>query len=605
MLAAPQLLTHRRRNSRTPLVLGLGSLLLWVLAVKQANLNAMTPDGLVSILGLTYFLGLGLIVVALALEIMRLGSRSRNLILLTVIFVLYIYGTACAIEPVAGLQAGFVHAGFILYILQHGHALNDYDARFSWPGAFSLGAVLVSFAGLHNALAFLRWFPLLIELSYMAPLIVIARCSGVGKRAAWLGIVFYYASNWIYQDYFSPQALNILFYLVIIATVFACWEPATLRYPAVRNIVLRLFAAIRALFTRSRWEGLDTTTEWPHTHVVAIMLILSLIGLASAISHQLTPYALLLALAALLFTRQLARPELIVVVLLFAVGWLSLGASNYWIGHLNVIFGGVGQLSGTVGANVTSRVVGSATHKFIVDARILETMALYSLGAIGALRRRPTSRALEALAGAPLILPFVQSYGGEGLLRAVLFGLPFISLLAASAILPNRVGPIPAIVPWLPFRHAGRKTIAALVATAVLILAVATVFVRGGNDSYESWTTGEFAAVDYMYNHIAPGQTLGLANSYIPYGYRDVDLIHIFIPDGNKRSRWPVSFAKHEATWVILSRSEWSWGVNVAGYPNDWQAKLEHSLLSEGYVVSKTWPTATILRAQKTVLVGH
>jgi hypothetical protein len=139
----------------------------------------------------------------------------------------------------------------------------------------------------------------------------------------------------------------------------------------------------------------------------------------------------------------------------------------------------------------------------------------------------------------------------------------------------------------------------------VLVLALATVFVRGGNDSYESWTTGEFAAVNYMYDHIAPGQTLGLANSYIPYGYRDVDLIHIFIPDGNKRSRWPVSFAKHEATWIILSRSEWSWGVNVAGYPNDWQAKLEHTLLTEGYTVSKTWPTATILRAQKTALVGH
>jgi hypothetical protein len=605
MLALPSPLTHRRRNSKTPLVLGLSALVLWIVAVKEANLNAMTPDGLVSILGWPFFAGLVLIVSALALEITRLGTRSRNLILLIVIFVLFIYGTACAIEPEAGLQAGFVHAGFILYILQHGHALNDYDARFSWPGAFSLGAVLVSFAGLHNALAFLRWFPLLIELSYMAPLIVIARCSGVGKRAAWLGIVFYYASNWIYQDYFSPQALNILFYLVIIATVMACWQPATLKYPAVRNLVVRAINSVRGLFTRSRWVGLDTTTDWPHTHVFAIVLMLSLISLASALSHQLTPYALLLALLALLLTRQLARPELIVVVFLFAVGWLSLGASNYWLGHLSVIFGGIGQVSGTVTANVSSRVVGSATHIFIVDARILEVLALYSLGAIGVLRRRPTSRALEALAAAPLILPFVQSYGGEGLLRAVLFGLPFISLLAASAILPNRVGPIRAIVPWLPFRRAGRKTLALLVMCAVLILALATVFVRGGNDSYESWTAGEFAAVDYMYNHITPGQTVGLPDSYLPYGYRDVDLIHVYIPESNKRSRWPLAFAKNDATWVILSQSEASWGVNVAGYPAKWESNLERSLIAEGYRVFKTWPTATILRAQKSVLVGH
>lgn len=585
--------------------MGLSAFLLWIVAVKRANLNAITSDGLASILGWPFYLGLLLLVAALAVEIVRRGSRPRNVILLIVVFVLYIYGTACAIEPIAGLQAGFVHAGFVLYILQHGHALNDYDGRFSWPGAFSLSAVLVSFAGLHNALAFLRWFPLLIELAYMAPIIVIARCSGVGKRAAWLGIVLYYASNWIYQDYFSPQALNILFYLVIIATIFACWEPATLRYPAVRNLVLRPFNSIRSLFTRSRWDGLDATTDWPRTHVFALILLLSLIALASSLSHQLTPYALLLALSAMLLTRQLGRPELIVVVFLFAVGWLSLGASNYWIGHLNVIFGGVGQVSGTVTSNVSSRVVGSATHKFIVDARILEVLALYSLGAIGVLRRRPTSRALEALAGAPLILPFVQSYGGEGLLRAVLFGLPFISLLAASAILPNRVGPIRAIVPWLPFRRAGRTPIALLVMSVVLILALATVLVRGGNDSYESFTNGEFAAMNYAYGHITPGQTLGLADAYIPWGYRDVDLIHIFIPGGNNPARWPKSFTNNEATWIVLSDSEASYGVNVAGFRANWESTLEHSLLDKGYRVVKTWPTATILRAQNPTLIGH
>jgi hypothetical protein len=232
-------------------------------------------------------------------------------------------------------------------------------------------------------------------------------------------------------------------------------------------------------------------------------------------------------------------------------------------------------------------------------------LALYSLGVLGALRRRPNSRALEALAGAPLVLPFIQSYGGEGLLRAVLFGLPFISLLAASAILPNRVGPSRAIVPWLPFARAGRKLLALVVAAAVLILALATVFVRGGNDSYESWTNGEFAAVNYMYDHITPGETLGLANSYIPVGYRDVNLIHVFVPSTRKRYEWPVSFAKNEATWIILSQSEESWGVNVAGYPANFESTLEHALLAEGYRVFKTWPTATILRAQKSALVGH
>ncbi|MGA2968830.1 MAG: hypothetical protein ABSE75_03385, partial [Acidimicrobiales bacterium] len=161
----------------------------------------MSSYGLVSVLGWPFFLGIVLIIAALAIELLRVGLRPIHLVALIAVLVVYVFGTACAVEPVAGLQSSFVHAGFIQYILVHGHPLNDYDGRFSWPGGFSLGAVLVSFTGLQNALAFLRWFPLVIELLYMAPLIVIARFSGVGQRAAWLGIIIYYANNWIYQDY--------------------------------------------------------------------------------------------------------------------------------------------------------------------------------------------------------------------------------------------------------------------------------------------------------------------------------------------------------------------------------------------------------------------
>jgi hypothetical protein len=464
--------------------------------------------------------------------------------------------------------------------------------------------VLVIFAGLPNALAFLRWFPLIIELLYMAPLIVIARYSGVGKRAAWLGVIFFYAANWIYQDYFSPQALNYLFFLVILAAVFACWQPAPNEGTPARSLVRNYAAKIRALFTRSRLEGLETRTEWSSRRTLAVMVLLSLIAFASALSHQLTPYLLLLALGASLLTRRLGRPELILVVFIFAFGWLSLGASVYWIGHLNVIFGGVGQLSGTLGQNVTKRVTGSLIHRIIVDARILETMALYGLGAIGALRRRPDSRALEALAGAPLLLLFAQSYGGEGLLRAALFGLPFISLLAASALLPNRVGPIRALMPKIPFQTVGRKTLRVTVAIVLLVITLGTVVVRGGNDAFESYSRGEFDAVNYTYNHITPSETLGLVNPYIPFGYRDLGSLNIFVAESDNVTSRPVApstFLRNHATWIILSQSQESWGVNVAGYPVDWEANLESALLSEGYKIAKAWPTATVLHAPNSI----
>ena len=599
-VVAPLQVQRPRAMDRAPLVLGLVAFALWIFAVYRANSLLMNSYGLVSVLGWPYFLGLVLIVAALTFELLHIRLRPNRLALLIAVLVFFVFGTACAVEPVAGLQSSFVHAGFIQYILQHGHPINSYDARFSWPGGFSLAAVLVSFAGLSNALAFLRWFPLIIELLYMAPLIVIARCSGVGRRAAWLGVIFFYANNWIYQDYFSPQALDYLLFLVIVATVFACWQPARTGNTAIRGFVRSSVANVRALFTRTRLKGLEARSEWSSSKMLAVIVLLSLIGLASSMSHQLTPYVLLLELGACLLTRRLGRPELIVVMFIFAVGWLSLGASNYWIGHLHAIFGSAGQLTGTFGANVTSRVTGSLSHRLIVDGRILDVMTLYALGVIGALRRRPDSRALEALAGAPLLLLLTQNYGGEGLLRAVLFGLPFVSLLAASALLPNQVGPNRALLAQMPFRRSGRKVLGAVVAVLVFVVTLGTVVVRGGNDSYESYTNGEFAAVNYTYNHITPGETLGVVEGYLPLGYRDVGLINIYSLIGNENATVrlrPSAFVKHHATWIILSQSQESWGVNIGGYPASWELNLESSLLGEGYKIAKVWPTATVLRA--------
>jgi hypothetical protein len=564
----------------------------------------MSSYGLVSVLGWPFFLGIVLIIAALAIELLRVGLRPIHLVALIAVLVVYVFGTACAVEPVAGLQSSFVHAGFIQYILVHGHPLNDYDGRFSWPGGFSLGAVLVSFTGLQNALAFLRWFPLVIELLYMAPLIVIARFSGVGQRAAWLGIIIYYANNWIYQDYFSPQALNYLFYLVIVAALFACWQPARTEDTVVKGFVRRTFAKFRALFTRSRLGGLETNSEWDGSTMLAVLVLLSLIAFASSMSHQLTPYALLLELFALLLTRRLGRPELIVVAFIFTLGWLSLGASNYWIGHIHQIFGSVFHLSGTLINNVSNRVVGSFSHRVIVEGRILAVIALYALGGIGLLRRRPDSRTLEALAGAPLLLLLTQNYGGEGLLRAVLFALPFVSLLAASALLPNQVGPIRAIWAKIPFRRSGRKVLGVVVALILVAMTLVTVVVRGGNDAYESYTNGEFAAVNYTYNHITPGQTLGVVSENLPMGYQGIGVFSIYSATYSKTPKriGPSAFVKHHATWVILSQSQESWGVNVAGYPESWEVNLESSLLITGYKIVKVWPTATVLHASSSIV---
>jgi len=568
----------------------------------------MGPYGLISILGWPYFTGLALVVVGFGIELLRPRLRTQRLFLLLVGLVVVLFGTAPAIEPVARLTDSWLLAGFVQYVFVHGHVLNNFDARFSWPGSLSLGGALVGFTGQSSALGFIRWAPLVFELLYLFPLLAIARHCDVSRRAGWLGVALFYATNWIDQDYFSPQALNLLFYLVVIAAVLALWRPV----PPSRSG--RGLADRLGELGPQRWRGLGAVEVFDHATTVAVLGLLALIVLASSISHQLTPYALVLELGGCLLARRLGRPELVIVSLLLAVGWLSLGASNFWIGHLSVIFGSIGRFGQTFGTNLSQRITGSSSHQVVVDARILLVAVLFVLGALGSLQRRATTRVLEVLAIAPFVLLVLQGYGGEGLLRVVLYGLPFSSLLAASALLPLRRGPLRPLLHFVRrrsgrgpdwWRSHRRDALSLLAVIVVLGFALSTTFVRGGNDSYEAYSLGELDAVNYVYAHVEQDQVIGDVSAYLPIGQRDIGSIGVFTASSAATDPTPAhnqaQLLRHRPAWIILSTSQQRWGVLVAGYPSRWQASLEKALVSHGYVVVAHWPTASVLEANPAV----
>jgi hypothetical protein len=586
-----------RLSEFTGLIAALIAFVLWIFAVHDAHFLQMGSLGLISVLGWPYFLGLAIVTVGLAVELMRTPLRTSHAIFLIVVLIVFLFGTAPAVEPVASLTDSWIHAGFIQYFIQHGRPLDNYDARFSWPGSFSLGAVIASFTGRSNVYGFLRWFPLVSELSYLAPMLVIAKFGGVDRRTGLLGVALAYSTNWIYQDYFSPQGLNYFFFLVIIAAVLACWRPRyTERLRSVRGTWRERIVQSRAIFSISRLRGNDATTNWSPGVTLAVLLLLSIVSFGSAISHQLTPYAIILALLACFVARRLGRPEFVVVAAILALGWLSLGASNYWVGHLSNIFGSAGKLSSTIGSNVVSRVTGSSAHLFVVKVRILITLSIYLLAAVGVLRRFTDSRVLETLAAAPFFLVLAQNYGGEGLLRVVLFGLPFTALLAASAILPTSVGTIRSI---LPSKQFGTATLRWAIAIVLFAFALATTLVRGGNDSYESYSNGELAAVNYAYAHAHTGQTIGTIAPYLPIGQEKIDSVfQDDVAGGGTPSLAAVKtgLLQSRPRWIILSQSQEAWGELVAGYPKGWEDSVEVVLVQHGYSVAAAWPTATVLR---------
>jgi hypothetical protein len=590
-------LTNRtpRLQDAIMLIAAAVAIALWGLSVTSAEPSKMGGLGLVSVVGWPYFAGLFLVGIGITSEIARSKLREGFLILFVVILVIFIFGTSSAVEPVASLQDTWLHASFTQYILQHGAVLQSFDGRFSWPGAFSLAAVMSVFVGHANALVFLRWFPLFIELLYFLPVYVIAHHIDVSRRARWLGVVIFYATDWIYQDYFSPQALSYLLYLIILAAVLAVWKARNEEF--VKGLRARWTRTISAISFR-RLNGDEAESQWTTTKTLVIILFLGLISFAISFSHQLTPFALVLALCVLLVTRRLGRPEVILFAILFTVGWLSLGASNFWVGHLSLIFGSFGDIGSAAGANVVNRVTGSASHVFVTQLRIVIIGILYLIAGIGALRRSAQSRTLEMLVGAAFLLVAAQNYGGEGLMRAVLYVLPFTSMLAASAFFPLRLGPITSFIPHHRVNRVLSLITIALVFLSVFGFSIATSVARGGNDAYESFTPGEVDAVTYVYNHVKPGQLVGEVTFYVPAGQKNFYNVSGLLASGG--SPVPLknirrTFVQYRPKYIILTRAQQEWGTIVAGYPRNWESQLSKYLLTQHYQVVASWSTAEVL----------
>src|SRR6266487_849605 len=104
-------------------------------------------------------------------------------------------------------------------IMRTGSVDPGLDAYFNWPGFFVLSAFVTQIIGYHDILPLAAWAPVFFNLIYLGPLYMIYTSATTDKRLVWLGPWFFYLTNWIGQDYFSPQGFNFFLYLVIIATL--------------------------------------------------------------------------------------------------------------------------------------------------------------------------------------------------------------------------------------------------------------------------------------------------------------------------------------------------------------------------------------------------
>ncbi|GAA2080601.1 hypothetical protein GCM10009801_38960 [Streptomyces albiaxialis] len=549
------------------MLLALAVALYWLplTGMGEPDLEAMGGLGLVSVLPGATLLGAALLVCVFAAALWTARQHRLLLVVTLLVTVVSLHAVPAVLEDAPRFPTAWQHLGFLDHITRTGTAVPDLDARWSWPGFFAGAAFLAQACGVEDLTGLIRWWPTLIQLAYLAPLVLLLRAVRAGWRAKWCALWFFALAGWVGQDYFSPQGFTFLFYLLFVALLLVWFrEPRVLR--------------------GKREPGEAEPPRWTSRAERGVLLaVLLALFLASVAGHQLTPFVMLGVLIGLVFVRRTVLYGLPLLCAVLLSVWIGFLAEPYWSGHFDELFGGVGGVGGNVSSSVSGRIEGgSETHKLVLYARVAlagGTLALAACGVLRRLRAGLSDRALIVLTALPFLAFGAQSYGGEIALRVFLFAAPGACVLAALALFPRP--------------HARRPHWLAGVATllAGLTLMMGFLVARWGNEPFERVRGGEVAAMEYVYAHDKPtvrvlwptNDTVNNVTPAMPWGSRDMERVE-YVPTLaplTARKAPALVEALREAgphSYLMLNEGQSTALHFDAGYPEKWRERMSAAL---------------------------
>ncbi|MER7133689.1 hypothetical protein [Streptosporangium saharense] len=603
--------TERLARSATtwlPPLLTVEGLIMYVLALRVApgplrgvDLTRIDGLGLISALPVTSFVAILLMITAFFVTIAQNTDRKFLLLFQLAVITFALHGAAALIEDTPRFHTAYVHAGFVEFINRTGTSSPILDARFAWPGFFALVAFVTKAAGVTDLTLILRWTPLLSNLLYLLPFVLILRQVVATTRARWFAALLFILVQWIGQDYFSPQGFTYAIYLAFVAIVLRWFGKVEARDGAMppKGRIRRLLARLDGLT-----PGELARSTGVYDRSIMLIVLIVLFGTATA-SHQITPFMMLGTLTGLILLRRSSLSWALPFFLgLIVLAWISYQTVTFWSGHIDELFGGLGRILENLQRNTGDRIEGSdSRHALVLMARLGICAVILLLAAIGLLRRLLRGvgdRAALLLLCVPVLALALQSYGGEIGLRIYLFALPGACILAAYAFFPNLpTGTAEAPDETVPIRRRvirldpllTRRISLLLAAGCAMALSLSFLVARYGNEQFERVSNDEVQAMHYVYGHDKPsGRVLFLVpiigpevTPTIPWGERDFDKIEyqqvLVDKDPEQLSSVIDKFrVSPPNTYLVASRGQAAYLQLNHGFPADWAQRFRAAL---------------------------
>ena len=466
--------------------------------------------GLVTVLPPVWWAGVALVTVGFARLVAVAPGRRVALAAHLVVIVVALHATPGLIEAHGRFPTAWTHVGFVDHVTEHGAVDPTYDARYNWPGAFSFGSLLVDVTGAESARDLVRYAPVVVNLLLLAPLALVVSHVSRDTRVRWAAMWMVVVTNWVGQDYLAPQPLALAAYLTVVG-VLLCWFRRLGPEPASR---VDLLARARRRWPRAVGdlrlaEAVAPAPPASTAQRVGLLVVVVAVGAALSFTHQLTPFTLVVASAAVVVAGRVDRPLLPVIFAVCAVAWATFGATAYLRSNLTDLASGLGDVGSVVEDN-QGRVGPEPARQLVLGTRAALTAVAGLVGGFGFWRQWRAQRAdwgLLGLATAPAGLALLNPYGGEIVLRVSLFALPFLAILGAFALVAEGAD--------------GRRARRAGVVFGVMAVAALPLFVvaRYGNEAFERIDGDDIAAWDYLVDNGPEGATVVVVDFAGPWRY--------------------------------------------------------------------------------------
>lgn len=480
------------------------AVVLWLAALQRTQVGQLGDWGLIPAFPVIWYIAVAIV---LALTVAELVSGRVSDVRMTAYIaalVVFVYASPAAVEAVPRLPWVYKHIAVTSYIGSHGHVDVAIDIYQRWPGFFALSAQLDAIVGKHSPLSYAAWAEPVFALANAAFVALIARSISRNARWYWTATLLFTLENWVAGTYYSPQAFAFVLFLAI------CLVVVTVLRGQPRRLALageRFLTRISRASPSSDPSGMAAWETPPPRHrAVAIGGVLVAFAVVVA-SHQLTPYLAVLDLLPL-FIVGYFRP--VWVALMMAVI-----TALYLLPNLHFVVQNYGLFSSfDPAANATytpARGIKSAASSWQERGWFVLSGLTWLFALIGLLRRVRCGDSrwpllIAWLSFAPALSLAVQSYGGEGRLRALLFTAPFAAMAGAWMLWPEQPEqPVQAVPQVRPLRPARRSVACGVVVVVLASIFVATYFQPEADDQISAsdvtastWLDGRVASGDVV-----------------------------------------------------------------------------------------------------------